>query len=436
MKVNLERSGKNIVQLNLELESEKTLRAYEAACRQLSHKVDIPGFRKGKAPRNIIEKALGMDYIKREALEHLIPELINNAIIEEKLDIITQPQVETCKFELGEPLALTTTFEVRPEVNLGDYQKLTIPVPKAMLPADAVDQALIRVAESKAIHKAVPVRPIVMGDSVVLDFECFVDGKLVKGGKAQGLVLEIKEGNFVDGFCEQLTGKEPETHHKLKVKFPENYRNKELAGQDADFEVDIKEIREKIIPAIDDELAKQVGQESLDKLKEAIHTRLDVELHQENESLAQKAVVEAVVTRSNVDIPDTMIERECQLLLNQLKQVIERNGQNWDTYQASPEFENLKQSKRTEAQQRVLTSLVLGAVIRAENMNVSQEETSLRLAELASQYNVPLERIAGNNDLIRQVMEEVLTQKVIQFLLSNNQLQYDAQEAVKASETK
>ncbi len=424
MKVTLEKQGQNVVQLGLELESDKAIKAYEVACRSLSNKVNIPGFRKGKAPRNIIEKTLGVDYIKREALESLVPELLQQAIFDENLDVITEPEIDSCSFELGEPLTLTAKFEVRPEVRLGEYQGLKVNVPQAAMPDDALDRALRNIAESKASLKPVENRPVAMGDTVVMDFECNVDGKLVEGGKAEGLILEMKEGNFIEGFCEQLVGKEPEKACEVKVRFPENYRNKELAGKDAEFKVEIKGIRERAIPDINDELAKSVGQESLEKLKEIINLRLAEEVEQENVSRAQRAVVDAVIANAEVEIPETMIEREQKLLLSQFKQIVEQNGQSWEEFQKAPEFPNITEGKIQEARQRVLTSLVLGAIVRAEKMSVSDEEMAPYLAELANRYNVAIERVARNEELRRQVMEEVLTQKVVEYLVSHAEIQY------------
>lgn len=429
MKVSLERQGKNVVQLGLELESDKAMKAYEVACRQLSQKINIPGFRKGKAPRNIIEKTVGVDYIKREALERLVPELLGRAIVDENLDVITEPEIDSCNFELGEPLTLTAKFEVRPEVTLGEYTGVKVNVPEAAMPPDAVDRALRNIAESKSSLQPVEDRKIKMGDTVVMDFECFVDGKLVEGGKAEGLLLEMKEGNFIEGFCEQLIDKEPNTKTEVNVTFPENYRNKELAGKDANFKVDIKGLREKAMPDINDELAKSVGQESMESLTELIKLRLDEEVQQENGSRAQRAVVDAVIANAKVDIPESMIEREQELLLNQFRQIVEQNGQSWDAFQQAPEFEKIRDAKLGEARQRVLTSLVLGAIVRTEKMNVTEDEMAPYLAELAGRYNVPIERVARNDDLRRQVMEEVLTQKVVEFLVSHAEINFVPDEA-------
>ncbi len=424
MKVSLERQGINVVQLGLELETEKATKAYEVACRQLSHKVNIPGFRKGKAPRNIIEKTLGVDYIKREALERLVPELLSKVILDENLDVITEPEIDECKFELGQPLMLQARLEVRPEVTLGQYQGIQVAVPEAEMPADALDRALKSIAESKASLKEVDSRKVAMGDTVVLDFECWVGGKLVEGGKAEGLILEMKEGNFLPTFCDQLVGKEPSTNCEVKATFPAEYRNKELAGKDAEFKVDIRGIRERFVPDINDELAKSVGAESLGDLKDMLKARMDEEIRQENEARSQRAVVDGIIANAKVEIPDTMVERERELLIGSLRQMVEQNGQSWEQFQQEPEYEQISGAKRDEAKQRVLTSLVLGAIVRAEKMTVGDEEMAPYLAEVAARYNVPIERVIGRDDIRRQVMEELLTQKVVEYLVGQAEVRF------------
>lgn len=424
MKVTLDREGKNLVRMGLELESEKALKAYEMACRSLSHQVNIPGFRRGKAPRNIIEKTLGVDYIKREALEKLVPELLSRAIMDESLDVITEPQIDSCEFELGSPLKLNANFEIRPDVTLGAYTGISVNVPEATLPADAMDRALASIAESKASLKAAPARAVANGDTVLLDFECFVNGELVEGGKAEGLVLEVKEGTFIEGFCEQLVGKEPGQQFEVNVKFPEEYRNKELANKDANFKVDLKEIRERIIPELNDELAVSIGQASLDALKEALQERLGEEVRQENEMRSQRAVVEGVVSAATVDIPESMVERERDLLLQQVRKYLEQNNQSWDQFEQSPDYEQVRTNKLEEARQRVLTSLVLGAVVRAEKMSVDDDEIAPYLAEIVARYDLQADQVARNEELRRQVMEEVLTNKVVQFLVAKANIQF------------
>ncbi len=424
MKVTLDREGKNVVKLGLELETDKAMKAYEVACRQLSQKVNIPGFRKGKAPRAVLEKTLGVDYIKREALEHLVPELLSQAITEESLDVITEPQIDQCDFNLGEPLKLHAKFEVRPAVKLGQYTGISVEVPEAKLPEDALEKSLKNLADSKAELKPVEAREIAMGDTVLLDFECFVDDKLVEGGKAQGLVLEVKEGSFLDGFAEQLVGKKPNEPFEAKVKFPAEYRNAELAGKDALFKTEIKELRQKVTPEIDEEFAKGFGQESLDKLKEAIKERLDQEIEQENEIRKHRLVVEAIVNNAEVDIPETMIERERDLLMQQLKRYVEQQRQSWEEMEKSAEFENIKKTKFEEAKQRVLTSLVLGSVVRTENLTVSDEELMPYLAEVIARYDLPPEKAVRSEEFRRQVMEEVLTNKVVEFVVSSAQIKF------------
>lgn len=424
MKVTLDREGKNIVRMGLELESEKALKAYELACRQLSGKINIPGFRRGKAPRNIIEKTLGVDYIKREALERLVPELLTRAILDENLDVITEPEIDNCDFELGSPLKLNAKFEVRPEVTLGQYLGVSVEVPEAVMPEDALDKALQSVAESKSSMAPVAAREVKMGDTVLMDFECKVNGEVVEGGKAQGLLLELREGAFLEGFCEQVAGKMPNTDFEVEAKFPPSYRNKELAGKDAKFSVSLKEIRERTIPDVNEELAKEVGYENLDQLKDFLKERIGEEIKQENDMRSQRAVVDAVVAQSKVDIPETMIEREQNLLMHQLKRYFEQTGQPFEEFERSDEFQSVKDSKFEEAKQRVLTSLVLGAVVRQEKMTVQDEEMTPYIAELVQRYQVPVEQVARNEEVRRQIMEEVLTNKVVEYLVEKATIKF------------
>lgn len=436
MKVTLEREGVNLVKLDVEVEANKAKQAYDKACRELSKRIRIPGFRPGKAPKNMVEKAVGADYIKREALEHLVPEVLTRIISDEKLDVITEPRIDSYNFEVGQPLALKATVEVRPEVKLGDYKGLNVKVEEARLDDEALERALKSIAEAKASLQTVSEkRALRMGDTVLLDFECYVDGQLVDGGKAEGLVLELKEGNFLPGFCEQLVGKEPDSHVEITARFPDDYRNEQLKGKEGQFKTHIREIRERFVPEINDELAKSVGQESLDALKEALRQRLDEEVKQENETRLQRCVVEEVVKKATVEIPDSMIDRECNLLLMHLRRYIEQMGQSWEAFAQSPEYDNIYKEKREEARTRVLTSLVLGAVVRAENMTITGEESAPYLAELIARYNLPIEQIAHNDqlrrafdELRRQAMEEALTRKVVDFLTSQSQVERVAEE--------
>ena len=189
MKVTLEREGKNVIKLGIELEAERVKRAYEMACRQLSNRVRIPGFRPGKAPRMILEKTIGEDHIKNETLQRLVPEVITEALLKENLDVITAPEYSNVEFKLGEPLKLQATFEVRPEVKLGNYKEIEVNVPEVTLPADAMERALNNVADTRSSLAPVEGRAAEMGDTVVIDFNCTVDGEPREGGKADSCVI-------------------------------------------------------------------------------------------------------------------------------------------------------------------------------------------------------------------------------------------------------
>ncbi|MBX9942023.1 MAG: trigger factor [Candidatus Obscuribacterales bacterium] len=429
MKVTLEREGKNVVKLGIELEAERVKRAYEMACRELSKQVRIPGFRPGKAPRMILEKTIGEDNIKNEALQSLVPEVISEAVLKENLDLITAPEYSKVEFKLGEPLKLEAKFEVRPEVKLGKYKELEVNVPEVTLPADALERALANVAETRSSLAPVEGRASEMGDTVVLDFKATIDGEPMEGGNAESFVMELKEGAFLPNFCEQIVGKSKGDQFDVKASFPENYRRKDVAGKEAVFAVVLKEIRRKFVPDINDELAKAVGHESLDALKESLRGELDELVKQENEARAQRMVVEAVSHCAEVDIPETMIQREKELLVNQMRRYMEQQGQSFDEVASNPDFQQVIASKDDEAKQRVLTSLVLGAVVRAENITVEEDEMGPYFADLAMRYNLrpdQYQEFAANQEVRRQVAEEVLTGKVVELLVSSAKINYVA----------
>lgn len=427
MKVTLEREGKNVVKLEIELEAERVTRAYEMACRQLSNQYRIPGFRPGKAPRMILEKTIGEDNIKNEALQRLVPEVITEALIKENLDVITAPEYSNVDFKLGQPLKLQAKFEVRPEVKLGNYKEIEVNVPEVTMPADAMERALANVAETRSSLAPVEGRASEMGDTCVVNFDCTVDGAPMDGGKAESFVLELKEGSFLPGFCEQIAGHNKGDKFDVKANFPDNYRRKDVAGKEGIFAIELKEIRRKFVPDINDELAVAIGHESLETLKESIRQELDEVVKQENESRAQRMVVEAASRCAEVDIPETMIEREKELLVNQMKEYMESQGQSYEEAAALPEFATLTESKLEEARQRVLTSLVLGAIVREEKISVSDEEMGPYFAELAMRYNLrpdQFEAFASNEEMRRRVAEEVLTGKVVELLVSTAKINY------------
>jgi trigger factor len=439
MKVSLTKEGQNVVKMDLEIDTNQAQVAYDKICRKLSHRLNIPGFRRGKAPRKIVENAVGVDYIKREALEDLLPHILEKVISDEKLDVITRPHIESYEYELGQPIKLNAMVEVRPEIILEKYQGLTVEVEEAKSPDDALDNALTSLARSKSKVEKVESRKIVEGDTVLLDFECYVDNELVEGGKSEGLLLEIKKDNFLPGFCEQLIGLTPEQKTEIKATFPENYRNSSLAGKNGIFKADIREIRQRVMPELNDEFAKSFGQETLEALKTLIKERLDQEMAEENESRRQRALVDAVVKGSKVEIPESMIDRECNLLLAHYKRYTEQSGQKWETFVQSEAYESFYKEQKEEAQKRVLTSLVLGQIVKTENISVTEEEVAPYLAERVARYNVPIEKLLQNEDYHaaldedrRLATEEALTLKVVEFLKSKNEIKFVAENTIRS----
>jgi len=259
MKVNIEKEANNVVKMDIEIPAKDAVNEYNKAAKKVSEYVNIPGFRKGKAPRNLVEQHVGVDRIKQEALEKLLPNIFRSAIMENKLDVISQPEVESYDFEIGKDLKVVAKVELRPEVILGDYKNMTINAEEHQIEADAFDKALEGLLKQHSTVKLVVDRASKNTDVVVMDFDGSVNGENIQGGKAENYPLDLANSNFIPGFAEQLVGKKLNEEFDIKVDFPKEYHDQKLAGQPAVFKIKIKEIKEKVLPELTDEFAQKVG---------------------------------------------------------------------------------------------------------------------------------------------------------------------------------
>ena len=272
----IERQENNIVQLSLEIEAEHASQEYNKACKRLGMNIAIPGFRRGKAPRAVIEKYVGPDKIKREALDRLLPHVFADALSEQEFDIACEPLVESYDFELGAPLNVQVKLELKPEVKLPDYRALTIDVVKYELPQDALDIELKAMAEKYATLEQVIDRPTNKNDIVVIDYAGTINGEAIRGGAAKNHQLDLSNNNFLEEFSEQLVGKNLGEEFVIHVKFPEDYYDPNLSSKDAEFNVKVNEIKAKIIPELNDEFAARVSDfKSLEELKNDIEQYLN-----------------------------------------------------------------------------------------------------------------------------------------------------------------
>ena len=257
MSVNLEKNENNEVVMDIKVEAKDTKSAYDRACKRLAQHVNIPGFRKGKAPCKIVEKHVGKEYIQRDVLDSILPKVFNDIIKENNYDTVTEPYVDYFKFEDDGSLTVKAKVELRPEFTLTEYKGIELPIEMFKQPETAMDKELDDIKDKHSTLRTVEGRVTNDKDFVDIDFEGFVDGNAIKGGAAKGYLLDLGHSNFIPGFAEQLVGKEKDSEFTIQVKFPDEYHDATIKGKDAEFKIKINEIKEKVYPEINDELAKK-----------------------------------------------------------------------------------------------------------------------------------------------------------------------------------
>ena len=429
MKVNIEKQEKNVVQLDIEIEAEVVAQEYSKTCRKFNNRVTIPGFRKGKAPRNILESHVGSQKLQRETLESLLPNVFADTISEHQFDLATEPFIEKYEFASGQPLKVLAKLELKPDVVLNNYKGNVVEVLEFKSSEDAVKKELDMLAQRLATLSTVVDRPAALTDIVVIDFLGMVDGEPIKGGSAKNQHLDLANNNFIKGFSDQIIGKSVGEEFDINVTFPQNYIEASLSGKDAVFQIKINEIKQKNIPEINDELAKKVAKiETLDELKADIRNYLEKSVQAENKSRSEKEILNKVLDQAQVEVSDTMTNREARILLEEVQANLKNQGVSWEQVLDAQGHENIWNNLREEASKRVKTNLVLGAIAKTENIQVSDEEMIEKVKELANLYatdeKTVLNRISESPALANSISHQIMTQKVISFLLSNNEIKY------------
>lgn len=430
MKVEVEKLEKNIVKLNIEVDAELAAKEYNKACRMMSEYSSIPGFRKGKAPRNIVEKHVGVERIQREALTRILPNVFADAITENQFDIVTEPQVDSYEFEIGQPLKVVATVELKPEVKISNYKELDVEVEKFVHPEDSIEKEFKNLQDRFATFESATDRATLETDTVIMDFDGTVDGEAIKGGSAKNYQLDLANSTFIPGFAEQLVGKNIGEDFTINVNFPEEYHDESLKGKPAEFKIKINEIKEKKVPELNDEFASKVGNfKTLDDLKNDITGYLEKTEKLENEQRAQKAVVEKIIEQAEVDIPDSMVNKEAKVLMGDLQQRMQSQGMNWEQVLDQQGHEKVWGDLRDEAKKRVKNSLVLGEIAKVENISVSDEEFEEKVQELAKMYGTDekaiYEQISSNPQMGNILTQQIMGQNITNFLVENNNIKYN-----------
>ena len=415
----------NIVKVEFEVDAQTAQNEYTKACKMLSQRVNIPGFRKGKAPQKMVEQQLGTDYIKNTALDYCLPQALSKVIDENDFDLVTEPSYTKIDFEVGQPVKVEVTLELRPEVKLGDYKNLTIEIEEYKIAEDAIQKELDTLVKRFATNQEVTDRKSNATDLVNIDFEGSVDGKLIDGGSAKGYQLDLGNSNFIPGFAEQIVDKELNSEFDINVTFPETYHEESLKGKPAIFKIKLNKIMERVLPELNDELAAKVGPfKNVDELKADIQKYLETTKKNEEEKRYSQKLFETILEKAEVDIQNTMIEREASQLMEEFKATITQQGGNWEEVLEKEGKDKVWADLMKEAENRIKNSLVIQEIQKVEKIEISAQDIEQKFAELARMYGTDVKTIMnqfkGNPNVIYSLSQQAATQKVMEFLVANN----------------
>ena len=426
MKVTVENGENQQVTLTIEVEAAEVNKAVEQACKRLANRVSIPGFRKGKAPRMIVERHVGKDAVLQEAFDIVAPKALSKAFDEQKIDPVTRPSVDIETLEEGKDLVFKATVTPRPEVKLGDYKGLNVPKNEVNITDEDVEKQLKTFQDRQGKLVDAPEGAEVKdGDFTTLDFKGFVDGEAFDGGEGKDYPLQIGSNSFIPGFEDQLVGAKIGEERDVNVKFPEEYHAKELAGKDATFKCTIRSIKTKELPAIDDELAKKVSKfETLDELKADIRKNLEENAERTAENDQKSAAIEMATNNITVDIPAVMIDNRVTAMIQEMAMRLEQQGMKLEQYlqYAGTDIAKLREQYRETAEKNVKTDLMLEEVAKAEDIKVEAKDLDEEVAAMAAAYGATLQqvqKIIKEQGRIGDLAASVLRKKTAQFIIDN-----------------
>lgn len=427
MKVVLEKEKENVVKLDITIPAKDAVDAYNNAVRKISQYVNIDGFRRGKAPRAVVERHVGTERIKQEAIESLMPRAINQAVADNKLDLIAQPYVTNYNFNIGEDLTVTAKAELRPEVTLGQYKDLTVEVKDTPVEEDALQKQLDRLLEQHSVQETVIDRPTKDTDIAVIDFDGYVNGEKIQGGEAKNYPLDLGHSNFIPGFADQLVGKNLNDEFDIKVTFPEDYHDEKLKGQPATFKIKINEIKEKKLPELNDEFAQKLGKfKTVDELKADIQNYLNEQRERTNKQNSENEVFKAVIDSAKVDIPQSMVDREANSLREEYRQRLATQGIDWDALVKAQGEDDLLKNLADDALVRIKNSLVIDKIAKEENLKLEQKDLEQKFSQLGMAYGLKpqdlVKQLGQNPEIIASISQQAMNDKVRDFLMENNKV--------------
>lgn len=424
MSVQVENLEKNMVKLTIEVAEDKVADALKASYEKQKNRISVPGFRKGKVPMAMIEKMYGPEIFYEEAANIMMQEAYPAAVDESGVDIVSQPTVDVVQLEKGKPFIFTAEVAKKPEVKLGKYNGVTVTKVDTAVTDEEVMEALERERNNNARTVTVEDRAVAQGDTAVIDFEGFVDGVAFEGGKGENYALEIGSHSFIDTFEDQLVGKNTGDELDVNVTFPKEYHAEDLAGKPAVFKVKIHEIRAKELPELNDEFASDVSEfETLDEYKESVRKNLQETKENDARRAKEDEAIKKIVEKSEMDIPDAMIDMQVQNMIQEFAQRLAQQGLNIDQYMqfSGMTVDKMKEQLRPEAVMRIQSSLVLEQIVKEENIEPSDEEIDAQLDKMAAAYGMDADKLKefiGETEK-ESVKRDVAIEKAVDFILEN-----------------
>lgn len=396
MSVQVEKLENNMAKLTIEVSAEDLEKALEAAYQKEKNKISIPGFRKGKVPRAMVEKMYGAGIFYEDAANSLMQQNYPAAVDESGIDIVSRPSVDVVQLEKGKPFIFTAEVAVKPEVTLGKYLGVTVSKVDTTVTDEEVDAALEKERNNNARTVSVTDRPVQSGDTAVIDFEGFVDGAAFEGGKGENHPLEIGSHSFIDTFEDQLIGKNAGDEVEVNVTFPEQYQAAELAGKPALFKVKIHEVKAKELPELNDEFASDVSEfETLAEYKESLKKNLQQQKENEAKKTKEDEAIQKIIDKSKMDLPEAMITTQCENMVEEFSQRLAQSGLSMEQYLqfSGMTMDKMMEQVRPEAISRIQSSLVLEQIAKEENIEVTDEDVDAEIAKMAANYGMEADKL-------------------------------------------
>ncbi len=414
---------KNIARVDMTIDSKTAKEAYDRTVKAYGQNINIAGFRRGKAPSHVIEKYVGKDRIKAEVVDRLFPMEFQKIVTDNKLNIAFHPTIDEMNFEVGADIALKVSVELKPEVKLGQYKDVEVQYEEYKTEEGALDKELSMTQRRFSTLETVD-RASNATDTVVFDFEGFVNGEKIEHGEGKNYSLDLAHSNFIPGFAEGLVGHSKDEEFTIDVTFPEEYHEDKLKGAKAQFKIKMHEVKERKLPELNDELAKKAGKDTLDALKEDIQKYLDDLAKDQNDRRKSDAIFNKIVETTEIKIQDSMLNREYEAIISDAKATAAQQGQSYEKLVEAEGKENVEKRFREEAEKRIINSLIIEEIAKEADIKIEQKDIMEHINQMAMMYGMApgqlFEELRKNPNSFAAISQQITANKVNKYLLENN----------------